>query len=298
MASRRQIAGPRGRLEVEISGPDDGEALIFHMGTPSAASMYAPLVKLGADRGLRHVIYLRPGYGSSARYEGRAVADCAEDVVAVADALGIDRFYTVGRSGGGPHALACAAVLPERVIASATIAGCAPWSAEGLDWLDGMGQENLDEIAAAQAGEAELLAFLEPFRAKLTSPNSELHADLGDLLSDVDRAVLTGDFAEYEAESMRAGLEHGVWGWFDDDMEIIGDWGFDLSDISSPVAIWQGAQDRMVPLAHGEWLAARIPAARAKLLPDHGHLSLALGHYGALLDDLIASGRDRGSGSG
>jgi pimeloyl-ACP methyl ester carboxylesterase len=287
MTSRRHIAGPRGRLDVEVTGPDDGETLIFHMGTPSLASMYSPLVELGAERGIRHVIYLRPGYGESERCEGRSVADCAADVVAVADALGIERFYTAGRSGGGPHALATAALLPERVIAAATIAGCAPRDAEGLDWLDGMGQENIDEIAAADAGEEALLAFIEPFGAKLTS------ADAGDLLSDVDRGVMTGEFAEYEAESTRAGMKHGVWGWFDDDIELIKDWGFDLSDISCPVTIWQGAQDRMVPLAHGEWLAAHVPGARAKLLPDHGHLSLALGHYGELLDDLRAADGSR-----
>ena len=100
---------------------------------------------------------------------------------------------------------------------------------------------------------------------------------------------MTGQFAEYEAESTRVGMAHGVWGWFDDDLELIHDWGFELSDISRPVTIWQGAQDRMVPIAHGEWLAAHIPGARARLLPDQGHLSLALGHYGEVLDDLIAS---------
>ena len=256
--------------------------------------MYAPLVKLGAERGIRHVVYLRPGYAGSERCEGRVVADCAADVAAVADALGVERFYTAGRSGGGPHALATAALLPGRVIAAATIAGCAPRSAEGLDWLDGMGKENVDEIAAADAGEKELLAFLEPFRAKLISADAaDLHAEFGDLLSDVDRSVMTGEFAEYEAESTRAGLEPGVWGWFDDDVELIRDWGFELSDISCPMTIWQGAQDRMVPLAHGEWLAAQIPGARAKLLPGHGHLSLALGHYGEMLDDLIACGGTR-----
>ena len=292
MTRRHHIAGSRGRLEVEVAGPDDGEALIFHMGTPSAASMYAPLVELGAERGIRHVVYLRPGYAGSDRCEGRAVADCAADVAAVADALGVERFYTAGRSGGGPHALACAALLPGRVIAAATIAGCAPPNAEGLDWLAGMGQENLDEVAAAEAGEAELLAFIEPFRTKLISADpEEMHAELGDLLSDVDRSVMTGEFAQYEAESTRAGLEHGAWGWFDDDMELLRDWGFALEDISCPVTIWQGAQDRMVPLAHGEWLAAHVPGARARLLPDHGHLSLALGHYGELLDDLIARGQ-------
>ncbi len=291
MTTRRQIAGPRGSLEVEITGPDGGETLIFHMGTPSSASMYSPLVALGAQRGLRHVLYLRPGYGESERCEGRTVADCAADVAAVADALGVERFYTAGRSGGGPHALATAALLPERVIAAATIAGCAPRDAEGLDWLAGMAQENLDELAAAEAGEKELLGFIEPFRTKLISADAaDLHAEFGDLLSDVDRSVMTGEFADYEAESMRAGLRHGVWGWFDDDIELISDWGFDLSNISCPVTIWQGAQDRMVPLAHGEWLASHIHGARANLLADHGHLSLALDHYGELLDDLIASG--------
>jgi len=291
MATRRHIAGPRGRLEVDLSGPDDGETLIFHMGTPSAASMYAPLVELGARRGIRHVLYLRPGYAGSERCKGRAVADCAADVAAVADALGVERFYTAGRSGGGPHALATAALLRGRVIAAATIAGCAPRFADGLDWLDGMGQENLDEIAAAEAGENELLAFLEPHRTKLMSAEAaDLLAEFGDLLSDADRSVMTGEFAEYEAESTRAGLETGVWGWFDDDLELIRDWGFELSDISCPVTIWQGAQDRMVPFAHGEWLAAHIPGARAMLLADHGHMSLALGHYGDLLDDLIADG--------
>jgi pimeloyl-ACP methyl ester carboxylesterase len=290
MTTRRQIAGPRGSLEVEITGPDGGETLIFHMGTPSAASMYSPLVALGAQRGLRHVLYLRPGYGESERCEGRTVADCAADVAAVADALGVERFYTAGRSGGGPHALATAALLPERVIAAATIAGCAPRDAEGLDWLAGMAQENLDELAAAEAGEKELLGFIEPFRMKLISADAaDLHAEFGDLLSDVDRSVMTGEFADYEAESMRASLRNGVWGWFDDDIELISDWGFDLSNISCPVTIWQGAQDRMVPLAHGEWLAAHIHGARANLLADHGHLSLALDHYGELLDDLIAS---------
>ena len=294
MTTRRHLAGPRGRLEVEVAGPEDGETLIFHMGTPSAASMYAPLVELGAERGIRHVLYLRPGYAGSERCEGRAVADCVADVAAVADALGVERFYTAGRSGGGPHALATAALLPGRVMAAATIAGCAPSDAEGLDWLDGMGQENLDEVAAAEAGEQQLLVFLEPFRTKLMSASpSGLHAELGDLLSDVDRSVMTGEFAEYEVESTRAGLEHGVWGWFDDDMELMRDWGFELSDISCPVTVWQGAQDRMVPLAHGEWLAAHIPGARGRLLTDHGHVSLALSLYGEVLDDLIAGGGRR-----
>jgi pimeloyl-ACP methyl ester carboxylesterase len=252
--------------------------------------MFPPLVEIGADRGLRHVVYSRPGYGASDRSAGRSVADCASDVAAIADALGIERFFTAGGSGGGPHALACAALLPERVIAVATIAGVAPRSAEGLDWLDGMGEENLEEEAAAEAGEEQLLAFLEPFREQMMSATgSQLYAILGDLLSDVDRGVLTGEYAEHLADGGRAGLAQGVYGWFDDDLAFIRDWGFDVRDVSRPVTIWQGAQDRMVPAAHGAWLAANVPGARARLLPDHGHLSLSLALYGEILDDLISS---------
>ncbi|MDQ6606675.1 MAG: alpha/beta hydrolase [Actinomycetota bacterium] len=290
MAERVQIAGPRGQLEVALSGPSDGQALLFHTGTPSGGAMFRPLVEIGAQRGLRHVVYSRPGYGGSERCAGRSVADCAPDVAAIADALGIERFFVAGGSGGGPHVLACAALLPERVIAAATIASVAPRFAEGLNWLDGMGAENLEEEAAAEAGPQQLLAFLEPFREKMMSATGrELYAVLGDLLSEVDRRVLTGEYAEHLAEGGRAGLAPGVYGWFDDDLAFIRDWGFDLQDVSRPVTIWQGAQDRMVPPAHGTWLAANVPGARAKLLPDHGHLSLSLALYGEILDDLIAS---------
>ncbi len=290
MADRFQVTGPRGRLDVEVSGPRDGRALVFHSGTPSGGTMYGPLVDLGAERGLRHVVYSRPGYGSSDRCAGRSVADCALDVAAIADALGIERFFTAGGSGGGPHALACAALLPERVIAAATIASVAPRHADGLDWLEGMGQENLDEVAAAEAGEEELLAFIEPIREEMmAATGTELYAVLGDLLSEVDRSALTGEYADYIADSGRVGLAAGVYGWLDDDMALMRDWGFELEDISGPVTIWQGAQDRMVPFAHGEWLAAHVPGAQARLLSGHGHLSLALAHYGELLDDLIES---------
>src|SRR5476649_965370 len=118
MDDRLQIEGPAGRLDVELSGPADGEVVVFHTGTPSAGSLFGPTVDAGTQRGLRHVAYSRPGYGTSERWAGRSVADCALDVAAILDALGIERFFTVGMSGGGPHALACAAILPERVIAA------------------------------------------------------------------------------------------------------------------------------------------------------------------------------------
>ena len=203
-----QIAAPDGRrLEVELSGPDEGQPLIFHNGTPMAGRVFAPMVAQGAERDVRHIAYSRPGYGGSERDAGRTVADCAWDVAAIADELGIERFFTIGLSGGGPHALASAALLPDRVIAVATMGSVAPRRAEGLDWLAGMGEENLEEFAAADAGHEALWAFLEQARVSLGQATAaDLHAAFGDLLSEVDQAAVSGEFAEFLAAGTRATL--------------------------------------------------------------------------------------------
>ena len=289
--TRLLIDGPDGRrLDLELSGPEDGRPLIFHTGTPSAGTVSAAMAAAGAERGLRHIAYSRPGYSRSDRLPGRIVGDCVKDVAAIADALGIERFLTVGWSGGGAHALACAALLPQRTTATAALAGVAPWDAPGLDWLAGMGDENLEEFAAAQAGEEQLYALLEREAAGLISAApAEIRAALGDLLSEVDREALDNAFAEYLSASTREGLAHGVWGWFDDDISSMLPWGFDVGAITTPVTIWQGAHDRMVPLAHGEWLAANIAGARSQLLPEEGHISLVAGAYPRVLDDLLAA---------
>jgi pimeloyl-ACP methyl ester carboxylesterase len=291
MATTVAITGPGGRaLEVGVAGPDDGRVVLSHTGTPGAATLFAPLVEAGAARGLRHVAYARPGYAGSGRHQGRTVADCAADVTAIADELGVGEFFTVGGSGGGPQALACAALLGERVLAAATIGGVAPFDAHGLDWTAGMGQENVDEVIAAQAGPEELRAYLERQREALVgATRADLHAALDSLLSDVDRSSLSGALAEHTVQSMSRALANGVWGWFDDDLAHFGDWGFDLGAIARPVTIWQGRQDLFVPFAHGEWLAANVPGARAELLDDHGHLSISLAKYGDVLDGLLAS---------
>ncbi len=286
-----QITGPDGRrLEVELSGPDHGLPLIFHNGTPTAGRMFAPMVAEGAERGVRHIAYSRPGYCASERNAGRTVGDCTLDVAAIADELGIERFLTVGWSGGGPHALACAALLPQRTIAAATLAGVAPSDAEGLDWLAGMGEENVEEFGATRAGEDELDSYLQAQRAGILGSNAEdIHTSLEGLLCDVDREVLSGEFAEFMTAGMKAALERGIWGWFDDDRAFLADWGFRLESIAVPVTVWQGGEDRFVPFAHGRWLAEHIPGARRRLPGEHGHLSLGIASYGRVLDDLIAS---------
>ena len=277
------------RLEVLAAGPDDGLPLVMHNGTPIGLVAYAPMVDAAARRGLRLVMCARPGYGDSTALPGRRVADVTGDVAAVLDELGVARFVTVGRSGGGPHALACAARLPARCLAAATMAGVAPFTAEGLDWLDGMGAENVEEIGAATAGEAQLTSYLEAEAASLaTITGPEVADGLGDLISAADKAAATGEFADYLAASFRAAVRTGIAGWRDDDLAFASDWGFTMAEAGAgaPVAVWQGDQDMMVPWAHGSWLAAHIPGARAHLLPGEGHLTLGY-TFGAILDDLL-----------
>jgi pimeloyl-ACP methyl ester carboxylesterase len=288
--TRSTVTAADGRtLEIAVAGPEDGTPLFVLHGTPGAAGLFGPSIAKAAERGLRSVAYSRPGHGGSARQEGRRVADCASDVAAIADALGFDRFHTVGGSGGGPHSLACARLLPERVISAATIASCAPFDAKGLDWTAGMGQENIEEFAAATAGPRELEAFLlREAKAMAGTTGADIVQALGDLISDVDARALTGDFGDYMADQLDRSLSNGIWGWFDDDIAFFSDWGFDLGGMEVPVSIWQGAQDRFVPLAHGEWLAEHVNGARVRLRPEEGHLSLTTDAYGEVLDDLVA----------
>jgi pimeloyl-ACP methyl ester carboxylesterase len=286
-------AGGGRELEVLAAGPEDGMPLVFHNGTPGGLVAYGPMTAVAAGLGLRTVMYARPGYGGSTPQPGRRVADAAGDVEAVLDALGAEQFVSAGWSGGGPHALAVAALLPGRCLAAASIAGVAPHAAAGLDWLAGMAGENVAEFGAATAGDPELTAFLTAAAAELRDITGEqMIAGLGDLASPTDRAVLTGEFADYMAAAFRAAVGAGIAGWHDDDLAFVSDWGFEPG-AGAPVAVWQGDQDMMVPFGHGKWLAAQLPEARAHLVPGAGHLSLAVGQYGEILDDLLnlAAGR-------
>jgi pimeloyl-ACP methyl ester carboxylesterase len=289
---RSTVRAADGRaLEIAVAGPADGTPLFVLHGTPGAAGLFGRSIEAARERGLRLVAYSRPGYGGSDRHEGRSVADCAADVTAIADALGLQRFHTLGGSGGGPHSLACARLLPERVISAATIASGAPFDADGLDWTAGMGKENIDEFAAAQAGPGALQAFLEHEARDMAGiTGADIVGGLGDLVSEVDARALTGDYGEYMAEQIGRSLSSGIWGWFDDDVAFVSDWGFDLAGIEVPVSIWHGGQDRFVPIAHGEWLAAHVAGARVTMRPGDGHLSLVTDSYGDVLDDLLAVG--------
>jgi pimeloyl-ACP methyl ester carboxylesterase len=290
--SSRYVHLPDGRIvEVRTWGPDDGEPLVFHHGTPGAGLPYPPWALVAESRGLRTIMYSRPGYGDSTPQPGRMVIDAATDVAHILDALGANTFRTIGWSGGGPHALACAAALPQRCLATAVIAGVAPYPAEGLDWMAGMGKENVEEFGLSMQGAQALTPFLESFANDMRSAGpADLASPLGDLLPNIDKTYLTGDFADYLYESFRIGLSHGIQGQLEDDLAFVKDWGFDLRDVPS-AAIWQGSEDRMVPYAHGVWLADHIPGARRHLYDGEGHLSIAIGMFERVVDDLLV---DRG----
>jgi pimeloyl-ACP methyl ester carboxylesterase len=296
-SERRSITLPDGRkADMLIAGPSDGLPLVLHEGTPVGLVLYPPTVRAAQVRGLRVILAARPGYEGSTPRPGRRVVDVAGDTAAILDELGADTFVTMGWSGGGPHALACAAALSGRCLAAASIAGVAPYQAEGLDWLAGMGQENVDEFGAAVQSEAALTKFLEAEAVVVGAvTGAEVARALGGLVIAADQAALTGDFADYVAAALRASMNTGIAGWRDDDLAFVKDWGFSLGwepagdppVASAPVAIWQGDQDKMVPFAHGQWLAAHVPGARTHLLPGEGHLSLTVSSLDRILDDLL-----------
>ncbi|MFB5189011.1 alpha/beta fold hydrolase [Alicyclobacillus fastidiosus] len=273
---KRLVTLPDGRdVEVVEAGEENRPAILVHNGTPSAAGLIQEHVEDAVARGLRIVSYGRPGYGQSTRQPGRSVASAAKDTLDLADALGIERFATWGISGGGPHALACAALLGHRVVAAASLAGVAPIDAEGLAFLAGMGEDNVEEFTAAIQGEDALRAYLEPHVPALLGQEPKAMAEhMRTLLSGPDVAVFRGAFSEQVAKIMQDSLTSGIYGWLDDDLAFVKPWGFSLSSIQVPVQIWQGEQDLMVPFSHGEWLAHNVPDADVRLSSDDGHLTV------------------------
>lgn len=276
-------------LEMFRAGPPDGIPVVFHHGTPFAAVRYRAAARGVTARDAQLLYWSRPGYAGSTPQPDRRVADVATDTLEVLDLIGQDRFVTIGWSGGGPHALACAALAPTRCAAAAIIGGVAPFEAEGLDWLDGMGPENIEEFALAVEGGPPFSDFLARESTQFaTLDGHDVATALGGLVTDVDKAALNGEFADFMARSLAAAGSGTIDGWHDDDMAFLRDWEFDLAAIECPVAVWQGGQDRMVPYAHGAWLAAHVPRARPHLLPDEGHISLCVAAFDHILDDLLA----------
>lgn len=285
---------PDGRsLEFLTGGDPDGFPFVYHSGTPTAAVAYEPFSDAATRAGLRLVTYSRPGYGASTprpvtgEWPPPITADAA-DTALLLEHCSIGDFVTLGWSGGGPRALACAATMPDRCRAAVSLAGVAPYDADGLDWTAGMGPENVRDFDAASEGRDAFAPIAAEQAAELAGVTADdIVASFGGLIDEVDAAALTGELADYVAATFRHSAAQGPVGLLEDTLQVARPWGFDVADLTVPVAVWQGAHDKMVPFDHGRWLASAIPGARAHLYDDEGHLSLV-----AKIDEILADLRD------
>jgi pimeloyl-ACP methyl ester carboxylesterase len=277
--SLRTTTTPDGRtLAFAVWGDPDGFPVMSLHGTPGSRLNRWPKEDLYSKLGVCVVTHDRAGYGRSTRRRGRNIADEAEDVLFLADVLELGRFGVTGGSGGGPHALACAALLPDRVVRATCAVGIAPFGAPGLEraaWLAGMDPENVKELGWAEAGEDVLSVELEREHEALAKRVAE---DPSTVLSNFDLSesdqaqLVRPEVRQVISESTPEQALNGVWGWVDDDLAFLRPWGFDVRDISIPVLVEYGVTDVLVPAAHGEWLAANVPGCVVKLNDDAGHL--------------------------
>lgn len=281
------------RLIAAEYGPAEGEPLLFHHGSPGSRWLFERHVEEGAERGLRHITYSRPGYEGSDRHPKRTYADSALDSAAVLDALGVECFYTIGISGGGGPALACAALMPDRVRSAVSASALGPREDVTPHWLQGAAEMNVEEFEILEQGEPELEARIKQEVAEWSAVDSveDLRSGpLEEMLCEADKN-LSDDYSVYQVEGCKKFDTNQIWGWFDDDWAMWMGWGFDLSRITVPVTIWQGGRDKLVPPQNGKWLAAAVPGATLRLRKQTGHMSLFDRYYGEMLDDLIASAR-------
>jgi pimeloyl-ACP methyl ester carboxylesterase len=235
-------------------------AVFWHHGSPNIGAPPEPLFAAADRLGIRWVSYDRPGYGGSTPRPDRDVASAAGYASAVADTLGIDRFALMGHSSGGSHALACAALLRDRVLGVVVVAGMAPFGAEGLDWFEGFGPAGVAELRAAAAGRTALEEHLA-------------ESDDEPEFTPEDEAALAGEWS-WLIDVVRPALAGGMEGFIEDDLAGVDAWGFDPAEVAAPALFLHGGRDRVVPAAHGEWLARRCPSAELWLRPGDGHISI------------------------
>jgi pimeloyl-ACP methyl ester carboxylesterase len=250
-------------------GTPIGLTVLWHHGTPNIGTPPAPLFAASDRLGIRWLGYDRPGYGRSTRVIGRNIASAAADAASIPDALGMERFAVMGHSGGGPHALACAALMPDRVQAVVSGAGLAPFGADGLDWFAGM----------APSGVAALRAALEGREAKERFEASAPAGDSGFTVA--DHAALAGEWGWF-GSVVEPALADGPGGLVDDDLAYVAPWGFEPGVVSAPTLLIHGSDDRMVPASHSRWLARQIPQAELRESPGEGHISVLTGAERAL----------------
>jgi pimeloyl-ACP methyl ester carboxylesterase len=287
----RRLPLEDGFVEYLVDGPEDArDLLVFHLGTPTAAVLNRSLVRAAAARGLRVATYSRGGYGASPRREGRSVADEAAITAALADRLGFERFYVAGMSGGGPMALAGAALLGDRVKACLVLASLASRVEAGAAWERWFTPAELKEWDHLAAGDvASLIPELEAAVLLFGRMTPRRLRSVG---GPPDARALAQDHATHFVpdlvRSMRRAVSRGYFGYLDDNLAQARDWGFRVADIRVPVVVRHGELDRLVAIGHGRWLADAIPGARGVFYSDAGHGSIAL-PWSEVIDDLLGA---------
>ena len=263
--------GGRQVAVTEFGDPSGRPVFLMH-GTPGSRLGPVPRPFRLYELGVRLITFDRPGYGGSDRLVARTVADVVPDVRAIADALDIERFAVLGRSGGGPHALACAALLPDRVTRAGVLVSLAPWAAEGLDWFAGMADSNVREYTTAANEPEELTARLVQVAAQIRANPASHVSTLSPEMPDVDRRIVADvGIRALLADSYAEALRDSADGWIDDALAFCAPWGFDLAEIKGPVLLWHGQNDVFSPAAHAQWLAERIPGAMMSISPGGAH---------------------------
>jgi pimeloyl-ACP methyl ester carboxylesterase len=260
------------RLAVDLAGDPLGEP-VFHLhGTPGSRLQPRPSDRELEHLGVRLITFDRPGYGGSDRRKSRTVADVAQDVAAIADQLNLEKFAVLGRSGGGPHALACAALLPRRVTRAAALVSLAPRDAQDLDWPKGMDPENVAAFGLAASSPEALSASLSQ-KAECIRQNPKSFIDtLMEEMPEADSRIMANEGVRSMFEqNFREAFRHSAEGWADDVRAFCSPWGFDVSDIIVPVYLWHGRRDKFSPPSHTEWLASQIPGAMVAFAPDRSH---------------------------
>ncbi|HEX6490287.1 MAG TPA: alpha/beta hydrolase [Gaiellaceae bacterium] len=260
------------RLAYAARGGPGGSPVLFHHGTPGSRLGRHPDPALPERLGVRVVNFDRPGYGGSDRLEGRSVSAIAGDAAALADHLGWERFGVMGVSGGGPHALACAALLPERISRVAVLVTPAPYE-PGFDFLAGMAQTNIDEFSAALTGPAAIAAYLAPsIEALQTEPGQVLDQLAAELPPPDQELLARPEVRELVIAAWQEATRQGDAGWLDDDLAFTRPWGFELGAIHTEARLWHGELDALAPQAHGRRVAEALPAASFELVSGQGHL--------------------------
>jgi len=273
-------------------GAEDGVPVIVCHGTPGSRRSRHPDPEMYRRHGVRMVAYDRPGYGASDPNIGRSVADAASDIEAIADELGLDRFAVVGGSGGAPHALACGALLEERVLRVGALVTPAPSDTDDFDFYEGLAEVNVREFGATIQGREAIEAFIQPYVDQLRTDPDAVIEEIVSELPEVDREIASREgFRSIMRESFAEAARQGVRGWADDDLAFAKSWGFEPEDVHAEVRLWQGELDVLAPRTHGEYVASRLPNARFELLEGGGHF---LDEQWAVVLDWLAAGAGAG----